>query len=463
MPTNPRDHSELLQQLARQYEEYAPTSAALQERAIRHLIDGGSKTPRLIEPFPPRLRAAGGAHVEDEDGHRILDFWQGHYVNLLGHNPPLLTGILSEVLHGNWGLQTGFTDRLQVEVAELLCRQTGMDRIRFTTSGTLATMFSIMLARAYTGRSWVLKVGGGWHGPHPWALKGIQYADGFDQVESAGVPAAVSEKTLVTGFNDPNLLQDHFRQHGDTLACFLLEPVIGAGGLMPAKQEYLRLARELCSEHGVLLIFDEVISGFRYRAGDAGQLYGVKPDIMTLGKVIGGGMPLAAVAGAAEVLELASRSRGEVRFASGTFAAHPATLLTGKTLIEYLMEHEDDVYPKLGQIARRAREIVRQAFAEEGLNARFTGEGNSVLPDNSLHMLVFPYEHGLALDTPEEIKDPGICDVTLSERVLRLAMLLEDVHIIHGLGTTVLAHEEAHLQRLGAAYRRAARRIKPYL
>jgi glutamate-1-semialdehyde 2,1-aminomutase len=320
-----------------------------------------------------------------------------------------------------------------------------------------------MLARAYTGRSWVLKVGGGWHGPHPWALKGIQYADGFDQVESAGVPAAVSEKTLVTGFNNPARLREHFSLHGDQLACFLLEPVIGAGGLMPAKLEYVQLARDLCSEHGVQLIFDEVISGFRYRAGDAGELYGVKPDIMTLGKAIGGGMPLAAVAARADILELASRARGEVRFASGTFAAHPASLLAGKAFIEHLIQNEDVLYPKLGSIAERAREIVRQVFAAEGVYARFTGEGSSVIPDNSLHMLVFPFEGDLALDTPEEIKDPQVCDVTLSERVLRLAMLLEDVHIIHGLGTTVLAHEEAHLQRLGEAYRRAARRIKPYL
>jgi glutamate-1-semialdehyde 2,1-aminomutase len=232
---------------------------------------------------------------------------------------------------------------------------------------------------------------------------------------------------------------------------------------MPARPEYIELADELCREYGALLIFDEVISGFRYRAGDAGQLYGVKPDIMTLGKTIGGGMPLAAVAARAEVLDLASWSREAVRFASGTFAAHPASLLAGKILMEYLIENEAEVYPKLERTARRTREIVRECFAEEGLNARFTGEASPIIPDNSLHMLVFPYERGLALDTPEEIKDPMICDVTLSERALRLAMLLEDVHIIHGLGTTVLAHEEAHLQQLGAAYRQAARRIRPFL
>lgn len=453
----------LMAEMAEAYRRHAPQSGALQERALKHLIDGGSKAPRLIEPFPPRIRSASGASVEDEDGNRILDFWQGHYVNLLGHNPPLVTDALRDALRGRAGLQTGFTDRLQIEVAELLCKQTGMKRIRFTTSGTLATMFSIMLARAFTRRTWVLKVGGGWHGPHPWALKGIRFSDGFDKVESAGVPVAVAEKTLITGFNNPGLLREIFQQHGEDLACFLLEPVIGAGGLMPATLEYLQLARELTRKYGVLLIFDEVISGFRYRAGDTGAIYGVKPDIMTLGKAIGGGMPLAAVAGRADIMDLASRQSGQVRFASGTFSAHPGTLVAAKAMLHHLIENEHEFYAAMSRTAVRAREIVMQAFAEEGIRARFAGDQNATIPQNSLHMLVFPHRDGLALETPEEIKDPRICDVALSETVLRLAMLLEDVHIIHGLGTTVAAHTESDLQRLGEAYRAAAKRIKPYL
>ena len=150
------------------------------------------------------------------------------------------------------GLQTGFTDRLQVETAEILCRQTGAERVRFTTSGTLATMYAIMLARAYTGRTLVMKVGGGWHGAQPWALKGIGYSAengaGFQKVESDGVPVAVTDKVIVTGFNDPDRLRDHFRQFGDQLACFIVEPFIGAGGYQPASREYLQTARELTDQ-----------------------------------------------------------------------------------------------------------------------------------------------------------------------------------------------------------------------
>jgi glutamate-1-semialdehyde 2,1-aminomutase len=156
-----RDHTRLLAALRQEYERRSPRSAALQAEALRHLVDGGSHTLRLLVPFPPRITAAAGAYLTDEDGHRILDFWQGHYANILGHNPPRLTAALRDGFAAGFGLQTGFTDRLQVETAALLCRLTGAERVRFSTSGALTTMYAVLLARAFTGRDRILKVGGG--------------------------------------------------------------------------------------------------------------------------------------------------------------------------------------------------------------------------------------------------------------------------------------------------------------
>ena len=170
-------HVRLVESLARAYAVHSPKSAVLNERARRTQVDGGSHALRLIEPFPPRIVRARGAWVDDEDGHRILDFWQGHTANILGHNPDVITSALSGAFAGGFGLQTGFTDRLQVETAEILCRQTGAERARFTTSGTLATMYAILLARAFTRREVVMKVGGGWHGGHPWGLKGVRFGE----------------------------------------------------------------------------------------------------------------------------------------------------------------------------------------------------------------------------------------------------------------------------------------------
>jgi glutamate-1-semialdehyde 2,1-aminomutase len=328
-----RDHTRLLESLGREYERRSPRSAALQARALRCLVDGGSHTLRLVQPFPPRIAAAGGAYVTDEDGHRILDFWQGHYANLLGHNPPELTSTLAQGFASGFGLQTGFTDRLQVETAELLCRRTGAERARFTTSGSLATMYAVLLARASTGRDRIMKVGGGWHGAQPWGLKGVDFHDEnhsrFQHMETKGLPGAIEREVLVTRFNDPEMLEAHFRRHGDGVACFILEPFMGAGGFIPADREYLSLARELCTRYGAVLIFDEVISGFRFHPGAVSQLYGVQPDLSTFAKAIGGGMPVAAVAGRAELLALAGRGGG-VKFTGGTYSAHPASLLAAR-------------------------------------------------------------------------------------------------------------------------------------
>lgn len=463
-----RDHTRLLADLADAYTQHAPKSAALDERARRSLVDGASHQGRLIQPFPPRIVAARGAWLKDEDGHGILDFWQGHFANLLGHNPEVITSVLARAFETGFGLQTGFTDRVQTEAAEVLCRQTEADRVRFTTSGTLATMWATLLARAFTGRNLVMKVGGGWHGVQPWSLKGVGYdtagGNGFRRVATEGLAPALTDEVVITRFNDPEALCDHFRQHGDRLACFIVEPFVGMGGLMPATREYLRTARKLTHQYGALLILDEVISGFRFRAGDAGALYGVRPDLATFGKVIGGGMPVAAVAGRADVMGLVGRAGGSrVRFSGGTYSAHPASMLAAKAQMSYLVAREAEIYPRLATLGEQSRQTVEAAFAEEDIYARCTGYGNDAIPGGSLSFVLFPYEEGREPKRPEDAWNPAVCDVTLRETVLRLALLLEDVHVFHGLGSVSVAHTEADLERLGRACRRVARRLKAYL
>jgi glutamate-1-semialdehyde 2,1-aminomutase len=463
-----RDHTHLLAELAEAYTQHSPKSAALNEKAKKYLLDGGSHALRLMQPFPPRVVAAQGAWLKDEDGHDILDFWQGHLANILGHNPEVVTSALASAFEASFGLHTGFTDRLQAETAEILCQQTGAERVRFTTSGTLATMYAILLARTFTERDLVMKVGGGWHGAQPWGLKGINfYADdgnGFDRVETHGLPPALTDEVVITRFNDPDMLRDHFRQYGDRLACFIVEPFIGSGGLMPASREYLQTARELTHQYGAVLILDEVIAGFRFHAGNAGALYGVQPDLATFGKVIGGGMPVAAVAGRADILGLVGREGGsKVKFSGGTYSAHPASLLAGKTAISYLVAHEDEIYPRLAELGEKTRRTMETAFVQEGIYARCTGYGNEVLTGSSMAILRFPYEEGAQLNRPEDVSNPAVCDVVLGEKALQLALLLEDVHVVPGHGAVSTAHTEADIDFLGEACRRVARRFKAHL
>jgi len=461
----PPDHARLHEALSREYEAHAPKCAAVQERALRVLIDGGSHTMRLDGPFPLRVARARGAYVWDEDGHRIVDFWQGHVANVLGHNPPCVTEALAAGFAAGNGLLHGFTDRLQVEVAEILCRQTGAERVRFTTSGSLATMYAILLARAFTGRRGVMKIGGGWHGAQPWGLKGVAFAGegdaGFSGVETLGLPEAFTDEVIVTRFNDPEMLESQFRDAGDRLACFIVEPFVGAGGYIPADPAYLRLARALTERYGALLIHDEVISGFRFHPGDTGALYDVKPDLATFGKVIGGGMPLAAVAGRADVMAQAGKAEGcRVKFSGGTYAAHPASLLAAKTALTYLIGHTDTIYPRLSELGARVRRIARGAFTDAGIPALCTGGGNEVVPESPLSMLVFPRRNGLVLDSPDVIMNPDLVDVPLAGDILRLGLLLEDVHVCHGLGAVTTAHTDEDLARFDEACRTVAQRIK---
>lgn len=451
----------LLQKLYQSYRTHAPHSADLHKKANQFLVDGGSHTLRMIEPFPPRIRAAQGGYVTDEDGNQILDFWQGHYANLLGHNPAVVTEKLSEAFGSSHGLQTGFEDSVQVELGELICQQTGAERVRFTTSGTLSTMYAILLARAFSGREMVLKVGGGWHGAHLWGLKGVSHQSGFKKVDSVGVPDDISQDVVVSHFNDPERLEDDFVKNADRLACFIVEPVMGAGGMMPASREYLQTARRLCDHYGVVLIFDEVVSGFRYRAGDVGKLFGVRPDLFTMGKVIGGGMPVALVGGKLEIMSLVGkRSERKVKFSGGTYSGHPASILAAKIFVEFLIDHEDEVYPKLRGLSEMIRRKVPQVFKDAGMYVRFTGGENEVLPNNSLHTLVFPYEETNPLSSPDEVLDPEKCNVEFVEYVLKVAMLLEDVHIIHGLGAVSTAHTEEDIDKLCNAYARSLERIQ---
>ncbi len=463
-----RDFSKLLEELQAEYTKKSPKSASLNKRAKKYLVDGGSHALRLIQPFPPRIISAGGAWVRDEDGHDILDFWQGHMSNILGHNPDFITEELSKTFQRGFGLQSGFTDQLQLETANILCRQTGAELVRFTTSGSLATMYAYFLSRSFTGRNFIMKAGGGWHGAQPWGLKGVKYhADsegGYNYVESEGIPAAVTDEIIITQFNNLDMLKDRFKKYGDRLACLIIEPFLGSGGLIPASKEYLQSCRELTDRYGTMLIFDEVVSGFRFHAGNLGALYGIQPDLATFGKIMGGGMPVAAVAGRDDIMSLVGiEENNRVKFSGGTYSAHPASLLAAKTMMTYLSENEDRVYPRLAELGENARRTMESAFMEEGIFALCTGYGNDMVPGSSMVTLHFPYKDDVSLENPESIFDPSVCDSVLSRDIVELALLLENVHMLKGHGAVSTAHTDEDLTFLSRACHQVARRIKPYL
>jgi glutamate-1-semialdehyde 2,1-aminomutase len=306
-----------------------------------------------------------------------------------------------------------------------------------------------MLSRAFTKRNLVLKIGGGWHGSQPYLLKGVtSYTKGLHLVESSGMPSSSTEETLTTRFNDVGHLEEAFEKFGEQIACFILEPFMGEGGFLFATEEYLNKARELTRDWGALLILDEIIAGFRFCPSSLASLYGVQPDLSTFGKIFGGGMPLTAVAGRGDVLELANSRQGhprQVKFEGGTYSGHPASILAAITLLDYLKEHEQEIYPEIHRLGERARSQIPGVFEKVGIRAVVTGGPSGPITQSSMGMIHFPVGEDTAVSVPEIVWNPKACDVVLREKILRVALANEGFHVVHGFGSLSSRHTEAEV------------------
>lgn len=445
-----RDQRVLLQELLDTYTARHKKSGDFYRSAAQFQTMGGSHNLRLFFPFPFYDARCLGSKVIDIDGNTFIDFWQGHFANILGHNPEVVLEALRGAFEKGEGLLTGFPGVLQSSLAQKILERTSADKIRFTTSGTLATMYAIMLSKAFTQKDLVMKMGGGWHGAQPYTLKGISvYNQGLNQMESAGLPAGIEPSIIMTRFNDCEDLEAKFRQFGDKVSCLIVEPFIGAGGFLFGKREYLNRARELTEKYQSLLIFDEVVSGFRFHAGALHTLYGIRPDLTVLGKAIGGGMPVSAVAGKSEVMELLNpsvhRSR-MVKFEGGTFSAHPAAMIAGIAFLDHLIKNEGEIYGRIGNLGDRTRQEIERIFRHHGIQVRCTGGGGSLGIQSSLIGVHFLVQDIDEVTSPEQVWNPEICDINLREKFFKLAMLNEGFNIFHGFGAISFSHTDEEIQ-----------------
>ncbi len=437
-------------EIAEEYRQKNPKSEAFFHLASKSLVGGGSHNLRLFSPFPFYDSYCSGSKVRDIDGNTYVDFWQGHFSNILGHNPQIVRDALIDYFQKGQGLITGFPNQFQQELSNLILSHCNGDKIRFTTSGALATMYAVMLAKSFTNRSVVLKIGGGWHGSQPYALKGISsYKNGFNKVESAGLPYELKDNIITTRFNDCQDLKDKFEKKGDRIACLIIEPFIGAGGFIFAEKEYLEKARQLTKKYGALLIFDEVISGFRFHAGFLQSLYGIKPDLTVLGKSIGGGMPLSAVAGRGKILSLCdpkTKSNRRVKFEGGTFSAHPAALLSGLTFLKYLIKEEKKIYPKINKMGEMVRKGIEEIFIRNGFNVKCTGKTKSTGINSSIVGVHFLREKMDHIVSPDDVWNEKVSNFEIREKIFRLAMINKGFNTFHGYGAISYAHTKEEIQ-----------------
>lgn len=347
-------------------------SKTLYERARKVLPAGVSYGIRYFEPYPFYTANAKGSKLYDVDGNEYVDFWLGHTALILGHSPPAVMKVVREQLEK--GTQYGTSHELEIELAEQVARMVPAAQMtRFTNSGTEANMYATRLARTYTGKNKIAKFEGGWHGGYDALHVGVKYP--FDIQESAGLTAGSVQDTIVLPFNDLEGVRERLRNQ--RVASILVEPVLGAGGGIPAEKEFLKGLRELCDEKDCLLIFDEVITGFRLAPGGGQQYYCAKPDITILGKILGGGFPIGAFCGRREIMEhldTLAYKRPHYSFHGGTFTANPITMSAGLATLKLL--EDGQLINRLNKTGEKIRKQVKNIFEAHGIDVQVTGAGS---------------------------------------------------------------------------------------
>jgi len=334
-------------------------SRELYDRALSVLPGGVNSSVRASMPYPFFVERGDGAHVVDADGNRYLDYVMGYGPLLFGHDlpDPVEAAIQS---HASAGPMYGAPTEVEVDLAEFVARHVpSVEMVRFVNSGTEATVSAVRLARAYTGRDKIVVMQGGYHGAQESTL--VEGSPEGATPSSPGIPESFAEHTIPVPFNDSDTVTDVFEERGDEIAAVLTEPILGNMGVVMPVDGFHDTLRELCDEHGSLLIFDEVITGFRVGGlGCAQSEFGVTPDLTTLGKIVGGGFPVGAVGGRAEIVEHLTPG-GDV-FQSGTFSGHPVTMAAGLETLRYAAEH--DVYDHVNELGEQLRAGITDILEE---------------------------------------------------------------------------------------------------
>ncbi len=421
--------------LAERFAAHFPRSRALHARARGVFPDGVTHELRRLEPFPVCVDHAAGAWKWDVDGHRLIDYWAGHGALLLGHGHPAVVAAVQEQV--SKATHPGASHELEIEWVERIRQLIPCaERVRFTASGTEATLMALRLARLFTGRPRVLKFAGHFHGWHDAVTPGSDTPP-FDPVP--GVTEGVAKDTVVVIPNDPGAVEQALSAD-PSISCVILEPTGGHWGQVPIREPFLRALRELTTRHGRLLIFDEVITGFRVSPGGAQAHYGVTPDLAALAKVLAGGLQGGCLAGRADVLAGLELRPGRPRMRHpGTFNGNPLSAAAGVATLDVVADGRP--CQQANDVARSLRQRLNALFAERGLPWACYGEfsGFRLLPgyDGPRPAGDDFVPHGGAFD---KLDVPRPARLT---QAFRQAMLLHGVDLPGLAGMTTAAHTEA--------------------
>jgi glutamate-1-semialdehyde 2,1-aminomutase len=430
-----------MQDFVKTYKSRTPSSARLYEEARDVMPGGVSHGVRYFPHYPLFIQRVQGPRIWDVDGNEYIDLWMGHYALILGHQPSVVTEAIREVV--DLGVHWGIVHEREIALARLIREMVPcVEKLRFCASGTEATMYAVRLARAFTGRRVIIKIEGGWHGGNTDLSAAIKVP--FDEPESAGILSEVSPFIRAIPLNDVDAARSAVRACKGDLAGIIIEPVMGAAGMIPAERAYLETLREETARVGAVLIFDEIIAGFRLAPGGGQEYYGIVPDLAVLGKILGGGSNIGVIGGRRQILDLTdptvSRRKAErVLAGGGTFSCSPMAMVTGLSMLHHLKEHAQEIYPRLNALGERLRQGMEAACEKRGFLGRSIGAG-------SLCGFYLPLDPGTRVKNAGDMQTRT--DIQRLDHEFRLRMLNHGVYTVHGGGAVSMAHTEKDVDRI---------------
>jgi len=366
-------------EIEKEYLKRTRNSKKLDRIACRFLPGGSTRSATDSHPYPIYMLQGKGCYLTDVDENKYIDFMNNYSVLILGHAHPKVNQAISRQM--KQGILFGAPSQSQYELGRLICKRVdSVDRVRFCNTGTEAVMYAIRAARAITGRNKVLKMEGGFHGNTEQmeisVSPSLAVAGPLERPvavpETQGITQGILQDILVTPFNDIETAKRIIHENEKEIAAVIVEPVMGVTGMVPAKTEFLQFLREVTRQTGILLIFDEIIS-FRLSSGGAQKIFGVKPDLTTFGKIIGGGLPIGAFGGREDIIEIFSPKREHPMHHSGTFNGNAVTMAAG---IAAMKEIDGHLISGINRFGDRLKKEIQAVFDKKGIRGQMTGMGS---------------------------------------------------------------------------------------
>ena len=363
------------------YKKKTHNSRKFYNDCVKIFPGGISHNIRFFRPYPFFVNKATNKHLIDVDGNRYVDYWMGHWALILGHSPNVVVKKLDRQIRQ--GTLYGTANDISIKLGETIKKSIPISELlRFCTTGSEATMYAIRIARAVTKKRIICKTIGGWHGFNTDLMQSVNYP--FEIDEGVGMTAREGDFVESIPFNDLDRSIRLLESVKDDLACIIIEPLLGGGGCIPADINFLKGLEEYCKRNDILFILDEIVTGFRLNFGSVSSLYHLNPDIITLGKIVGGGLPIGVVCGKKEIMKVANpvenRNKEQLCYiGGGTFSSNPLTMTAGYATLDYISKNRQTVYNKINKLGDTARNDLKKLFSDYGLKTEVTGLGSLFL------------------------------------------------------------------------------------